>query len=45
MAAVEAAGGKLQVPKMAIPGIGWLAYYFDTEGNPLGMMQADSPAK
>jgi predicted enzyme related to lactoylglutathione lyase len=30
---------------MAVPGVGWLAYVKDTEGNLLGMMQMDSAAK
>lgn len=38
-------GGKAAVPKMAIPGIGWLAYVKDTEGNILGLMQRDPSAK
>jgi uncharacterized protein len=33
------------VPKMPIPGVGWLAYIKDTEGNILGMMQPDPSAK
>jgi len=41
---VQAAGGKVAVPKMAIPGIGWLAYCTDTEGNTFGLMQADPAA-
>lgn len=40
IAAAEANGGKLALPKMEIPGVGWLAYYKDTEGNIFGMMQA-----
>jgi predicted enzyme related to lactoylglutathione lyase len=40
-----ASGGVLAVPKMPIPGIGWLAYVKDTEGNILGVMQADPQAK
>jgi predicted enzyme related to lactoylglutathione lyase len=46
-AAVEAvvkAGGALAVPKVAVPGVGWLAYVKDTEGNILGVMQTDSAA-
>jgi uncharacterized protein len=39
------AGGSVCVPKMAIPGVGWLAYANDTEGNIFGMMQADLAAK
>ncbi len=41
VAAVEKQGGKVVVPKMAIPGVGWLAYCTDTEGNIFGMMQSD----
>jgi len=38
-------GGKVALPKMAVPGVGWLAYGKDTEGNILGFMQADPLAK
>lgn len=38
-------GGSLALPKMAIPGVGWLAYVKDTEGNILGMMENDPNAK
>ena len=44
-AKVVAAGGAICVPKMPIPGIGWLAYGNDTEGNIFGLMQADPAAK
>lgn len=44
-AKVVAAGGKIVVPRMPIPGIGWLIYCHDTEGNLFGMMQADPAAK
>jgi predicted enzyme related to lactoylglutathione lyase len=37
-------GGTVALPKMPIPGIGWLAYCKDTEGNIFGMMQADPKA-
>jgi predicted enzyme related to lactoylglutathione lyase len=39
------AGGQIAHPKMPIPGIGWLAYVKDTEGNIFGMMQRDPSAK
>jgi hypothetical protein len=39
-----ALGATLALPKMAIPGIGWLAYAKDPEGNIFGMMQADPTA-
>lgn len=38
-------GGKIYVPKMAIPGVGWLAYCQDTEGTIFGIMQSDPSAK
>jgi predicted enzyme related to lactoylglutathione lyase len=38
-------GATVAVPKMAIPGVGWLAYIEDPEGNILGMMQNDPSAK
>jgi len=37
-------GAAIALPKMAIPGVGWLAYIHDTEGNILGLMQPDSAA-
>ncbi len=30
---------------MAVPGIGWLAYCIDTEGNTFGVLQADEAAR
>ena len=36
---------QVALPKMPIPGVGWLAYMKDTEGNVFGMMQADANAK
>ncbi len=42
---VEENGGKCCVPKMAVPGIGWLAYFNDPEGNVTGVMQFDAAAK
>jgi uncharacterized protein len=38
-------GGQIVLPKMPIPGIGWLAYAKDTEGNIFGMMEPDKAAK
>jgi uncharacterized protein len=37
-------GGSVALPKMAVPGIGWLAYIKDTEGNLFGVMQEDTKA-
>ncbi len=38
------AGGTIAVPKMPIPGIGWLAYVKDLDGHIFGMMQNDPKA-
>jgi predicted enzyme related to lactoylglutathione lyase len=32
------------MPKMAVPGVGWLAYAKDPEGTVFGMMQEDPDA-
>ena len=41
---VESHGGKCVVPKMPIPGIGWLAYCTDLDGHIFGLMQPDASA-
>jgi uncharacterized protein len=41
----EGNGGQVVVPKMPIPGMGWLVYCKDTEGNIFGMMESDTNAK
>jgi hypothetical protein len=38
-------GGQIALPTMPVPGVGWLAYVKDTEGNIFGMMQTDPDAK
>ncbi len=38
---ITAAGGEIAVPKMAIPGVGYMAYFKDTEGIISGVMQMD----
>ncbi|MCC7014085.1 MAG: VOC family protein [Planctomycetes bacterium] len=40
-----ALGGQVALPKVAIPGIGWLAYIKDPDGNILGLMQQDPSAR
>ena len=45
VAKVVEKGGKNVVPKMPIPGVGWLAYCTDTEGNMFGLMQPDVSAQ
>jgi predicted enzyme related to lactoylglutathione lyase len=42
---VLANNGTLALPKMPIPGVGWLAYLKDTEGNIFGVMQPNAAAK
>jgi predicted enzyme related to lactoylglutathione lyase len=39
------AGGKVLMPKTAVPGIGYMAYCKDPEGNTFGIMQMDPNAK
>lgn len=42
---VSESGGSVALPKMAVPGIGWLAYCKDPDGNIFGIMQNDASAK
>ena len=42
---LEQRGGKICVPKMAIPKVGWLAYATDPAGNVFGIIQPDKNAK
>lgn len=44
-AKVTANGGTMIVPKMPVPGMGWIAYFTDTEGNTHGLWQTDPEAK
>jgi hypothetical protein len=44
-AKAEQAGGRIVMPKTAIPGVGWLSYAKDTEGNIFGMIENDPKAK
>jgi len=38
-------GGKVAVPKHALPGMAWQGYFVDTEGNVFGIHQPDPNAK
>jgi len=38
-------GGKIIRPKMAVPGVGWMAYFKDPEGNTWGIMESDESAR
>ena len=42
---IQSKGGKVIVPKMAIPGVGYFAQCLDTEGNIFGIIQMDQNAK
>ena len=44
IANVRAQGGTEALPKMPVPGVGWLAYFKDTEGNIFGILQSDHSA-
>ena len=45
IAKVEKLGGKIVVPKMAVPNTGYTAVCLDTEGNSFGLWQDDKSAK
>jgi len=42
---IEERGGKVCVPKMTIPGVGWLAYAQDPAEGIFGILQPDADAK
>ncbi len=42
---IAIAGGRMTDPPVAIPGVGWLAYCEDPEGNRFGVIQPDRDAK
>ena len=42
---IEENGGEIVRPLSAVPGVGWLIYFKDTEGNLWGAMQDDPNAK
>lgn len=41
----ESTGGKVVVPKMAIPGVGWVAYATDPYGVLFGIYKSDESAR
>ena len=41
---IEAAGGRVALPKVALPGMAWQGYFLDTEGNTFGIHQPDENA-
>jgi uncharacterized protein len=44
VATIISNGGEVVVPKVAVPGRGWLAYCQDSEGTVFGIVQADHSA-
>jgi hypothetical protein len=44
LASITTEGGTVVVPKGGVPGVGWVGYAKDTEGNIFGMMQPDPNA-
>jgi predicted enzyme related to lactoylglutathione lyase len=42
---IKNAGGEPVAPKASIPGVGYAAYFKDTEGNVFGIFQGDPMAK
>lgn len=42
---IKNAGGETVAPKMAIPGVGYAAYFKDPEGNVFGIFQDDPTAR
>ncbi|MBE0591948.1 MAG: VOC family protein [Gemmatimonadales bacterium] len=44
-ARIEARGGRVALPKFAIPGLCWQAYFLDPDGNTFGLFQPDPDAR
>jgi predicted enzyme related to lactoylglutathione lyase len=42
---ITAAGGTVALPKFAVPGVCWQAYFLDPEGNTFGIFQPDPNAR
>lgn len=42
---IKQSGGKILKPKSPIPGVGYFAFFKDTEGNRLGIMEEDEDVK
>lgn len=45
IAKIESSGGKVIQPKTAIPGVGYMVVFKDTENNTLGLMEENKAAK
>lgn len=42
---IKKLGGKVALPKFAVPGRCWQGYFLDTEGNTFGLFEVDENAK
>ena len=42
---IATAGGTVALPKFAVPGVCWQAYFLDPEGNTFGVFQPDPSAR
>jgi uncharacterized protein len=42
---IPGVGGKVALPKFAVPGVCWQGYFIDTEGNTFGIFQPDPAAR
>ena len=45
MEKATSAGGKVVAPRITVPGVGYMAYVMDPEGNVFGLMESDENAK
>ena len=42
---IVSSGGRVALPKFAVPGVCWQGYFLDTEGNTFGIFQPDPNAR
>jgi predicted enzyme related to lactoylglutathione lyase len=42
---IASAGGQVALPKFAVPGVCWQAYFIDPDGNTFGLFQPDPAAR
>ena len=45
MEKTTSAGGKVVAPRITVPGVGYMAYVMDPEGNVFGLMESDENAE
>ena len=38
-------GGRVALPKFAVPGVCWQGYFLDLDGNTFGLFEADPEAR